>query len=403
MESVFIIVLYPLCDHGFCFLERCKMVKPNTFLFQRSEKSFHNSIPIRFPFGNIFLCDSPVTCTQNVLPGQEYRSVVMTNLQPLWNSLFGAIPSHYSLIQSIRCLTSPTQTVKTISCNLTAPIVNHWNQLAPSIPTTVNLGQIRRPEFIRSIHRGPHPLNRFSFSTGSVPQQALPTFKSNNTMHFLFISQETFLEPQMRPNPPITKRFLLIKDLSDPQCQTLVQIRLPERSLFFRTIQRRSVQAEGSRNNRFGVTPGYKSFAQSSRPVFFKRATSCKISTWRVNWPILRSNLPISLSEGSFRRLTCSSDLPASRNRSRHWNNWFWLIPFVLANSSAFEPFSNSKTTDVFRLAVQRSPFLDLGSGKSPSFHRPQFAEKMSTSQGGRNGCPIPKIIFSVYSVLFGV
>jgi hypothetical protein len=166
MASILVIMINPLSNHGLCFFEKLKIVKPNTFLFQRSEKTFYNAVPVRFPFIDILLGDSPVTCAGNLLAGQEYRSIVMTNFQSLWNSLFGAIPSHYSLIQGIRCLKRPAPTVKTVSCNLTTPIVNYRNQLTPSIPPTVYLGKVRRPKFIRLIHRGPHHLSRFAFTPG---------------------------------------------------------------------------------------------------------------------------------------------------------------------------------------------------------------------------------------------
>jgi hypothetical protein len=361
------------------------MVKPDTFLLKSSEKSFHKPVPVRFPFVDKFLGVTPIFCAGNLIPGQEYRSVFVTNLQSRENGFFGAISSHYGLIQCVRRLQRPAETVKTISCNLSASVVDHRNQRTSSILTTVNPRQIRRPEFIRSIHRGPHHLSRFFSSSGTVTQQKPPTFHFNNPEYFLFVSQRTFIKPQVCPNPPVTKRFFVIQNVPYTNGQFFIQYRLFNRILFSRSAQCRTVQTEGSRNHRFGVTHGCESSAQSSCPVLLKRATSFKISTCRVNWPILRSNLPISLSEGSFGRLTCSSDLPASRNRSRRWNNLFWLMPLALANSTAFDPFNNSKATDVFRLAVQLSPFFNLGSGKLLTFHRPQFEEKMSTSQGRRD------------------
>jgi hypothetical protein len=58
-------------------------------------------------------------------------------------------------------------------------------------------------------------------------------------------------------------------------------------------------------------------------------------------------------------------------------------MPFAPANSTALDPFNNSKTTDDFRLVVERLPFFDRGPGKASSFHKPKFTEKISISYGG--------------------
>ncbi len=340
-------------------------MKPNTFLLKCPKKTFYYTIPIRFSSWNIFLINFPVFGASDVVSGQKNRTIVMTQAELFWNFLSGTISTHNSLIQCISSLQSPSSSIKTVSHNLTAPIVHHTNEGTPTITATVNLCQIRRPKRIRSIYSRTLPLNFRTFSPWSVSKPALPALKLHNPMNFLDVNHQPLLEPKMSPNTSVTKSFFLIQNAPDPQSKLFINfllLRGNRSSISLDLIQSRPMKSESRGNNRSGVTALHITITQPNCFVFFKRATSCNISTWSVNCPTLRSNRPISFSLGSFRLLNFNSVLPPSRKRSLHSKSRDWLMPFSRARWAASVPRSNSNTTSVLRFAVQREPFLILGS-----------------------------------------
>ena len=152
MKPVFVVIIDPLRYDLLSLFKGFKIVKPNTLLLKGPEKTLYNTVPIGLSAGNVFLTNSPIFGTCQIGPSQKDRTVVRTQSQTPGDSLPGGVSRDRGPIQGICGLQCAPSSTKTIPGNLPTPVVHHHNKRTPTVFSTIDLGQVSRPETVRTIH-----------------------------------------------------------------------------------------------------------------------------------------------------------------------------------------------------------------------------------------------------------
>ncbi len=173
MKTVLVVIIDPLRYDLLSLFKGYKIVKPNTLLLEGPEKTLYNTVPISLATWNVFLTDPLIFGACQIGPSQKDGTIVRAQSETLGDSLLGSVSRDHGPIQGICGLQCPPSSTKTIPRNLPTPVVHYRNKRTPTIFSTIDLGQVSRPETVRTIHHRTLLGNLCLLSPGTIPQLTL--------------------------------------------------------------------------------------------------------------------------------------------------------------------------------------------------------------------------------------